>query len=174
MKTNIEKLTMKTQFYIERAQQYTEKTKNSLTFLGQTDFFIKRHHLQVNLLKTIIDNNNKKIAKLSRLVSTIKKTYSDTCFKIKLDIKELLEINEEIKCEIENIKNFYILGFNLLREKIISSNNYHRLYEDNSIEDYSRICKSVWQLNFFKKVYLDSSFFCGINDFIINLLKNKT
>ncbi|WP_373402543.1 hypothetical protein [Candidatus Phytoplasma solani] len=143
---------------------------NSLTFLSQTKNFIKRHHLQIDLLKTIIDKNNIKINKLFNLLPS-KNPYSNTYFEIELDIQELLEENEELQSQIEIIKEYYILGFFKLKDILISLNQYQRLYEIASIPIYNQICKNIHQLNFFSRVYLESSFLYGLSPFIINILK---
>ncbi|WP_034172357.1 hypothetical protein [Chrysanthemum yellows phytoplasma] len=80
--------------------------ENSLTFLSQTDIFIKRHKLQIKLLKTIIDKNNIKINKLFNLLPS-KNPYSDTYFEIELDIQDLFEINEELEV-FQNFRHFLL------------------------------------------------------------------
>ncbi|WP_349401682.1 hypothetical protein PSOL_06920 [Candidatus Phytoplasma solani] len=143
---------------------------NSLTFLSQTKNFIKRHHLQIDLLKTIIDKNNIQINKLFNLLPS-KNSYSDIYFEIELEIQELLADNEELQHKIEIIQEYYIVGFQKLKEKLISLNQHQRLYEIDSIHLYNHICKNIFELNFYSRVYLDSSFLYGLTSFTINILK---
>lgn len=144
--------------------------QNVLTFLSKTDIFIKRHKLQIELLKTIIDKNNIKINKLFNLLPS-KNSYTDSYFLIEIEIKDILSDNEELQTAIEIIQKYYIVGFQKLKEKLISLNQYQKLYEIDSIHLYNHICKSIFELNFYARVYLDSSFLYSLNPLTINILK---